>query len=447
MNLDRLEQLEVTFNQLSEFLIDQLNNAEHLSLELSSEQTQFIRFNNAKVRQTGLVTDGNIKLSFIANQRTVFMMFPFTGDLTTDQQNGLESLNYLRQDILQVPEDPHLVLPENKGTTREVYRGDLLVPEIAVKTLLPEVQNLDMTGIYTAGQVIRGNANSEGQNHWFATDSFCLDYSLIAPSEKAVKGILSGRNWDEQQYQTQIKSSQNQLLALNKSPKQIQPGGYRTYFAPAATADLLGMLSWGAISEASLRQGGSALMKLKEGKTLSPKLNLQENFSLGSVPKFNELGEISPDILPLITEGNLINTLVNSRTATEYKITANGANSSESLRSPELGKGTLSSEDIFNTLGTGLYLSNLHYLNWSDRTGGRITGMTRYACFWVENGEIVAPIKDLRFDDSLYRFWGENLEALTDFQEFIPETNTYERREIGGSLVPGMLVNDFQFTL
>jgi predicted Zn-dependent protease len=98
-------------------------------------------------------------------------------------------------------------------------------------------------------------------------------------------------------------------------------------------------------------------------------------------------------------------------------------------------------------LDTGLYLSNLHYLNWSDRVGGRITGMTRYACFWVEQGEIVAPIQDLRFDDSLYTFLGENLEGVTDFQSFIAEVDTYEARSLGGALVPGMLIRDFTFTL
>ncbi len=447
MNLERLEKLESTFNKLGEFLINKLGNGEYLSIELSSEKTQFVRFNRAKVRQTGLVADGNVKLSLIAHQRTAFITFPFTGDLNIDQENALESLEYLRKEISQLPEDPYIILPENKGTTREVYLGKLLDPATVVETILPGAKDVDMTGLYTSGQVIRGNANSTGQSHWFATDSFCLDYSLITPTEKAVKGIFSGQKWDNEKYENQLKNSKNQLLALNTPPKQIKPGEYRTYLAPAATADLLGMLSWGAISESSLRQGGSALRKLKEGQTLSSKLSLQENFSQGTVPRFNEYGEIAPDILPIITKGNLVNTLINSRTAAEYNIKANGANLSESLRSPELAAGTLSSNEILETLDTGLYLSNLHYLNWSDRTGGRITGMTRYACFWVENGEIVAPIKDLRFDESLYRFWGENLEALTNFQEFIPETNTYGKRSLGGCLVPGMLVNDFQFTL
>ncbi|MEM8779487.1 MAG: metallopeptidase TldD-related protein [Cyanobacteria bacterium P01_G01_bin.49] len=447
MNPEKLDHLEANFQQLCDHLIKTLHTDEYLSIELNSEQTQFIRFNGAKVRQTGMVKDGTIKLTLMANQKTAFAAFPFTGDVSIDSKIGRENLDYLRQELPQLPEDPHLVLPENYGSSREVYLGSLLPPEKVVDEILTPVAEVDMTGLYTAGSVIRGNANSAGQFHWFATESFILDYSLIDPSEKAVKGTFSGQNWEQQKYLTQIEASRNQLVALGNSSKTLKPGGYRTYFAPAAVADLISMLSWGGISEASLRRGGSALLKLQQGKLLSPQFFLQENFSKGVVPRFNELGEIAPEVLPIITKGKLVNTLINSRTASEYNLVANGANSFEGLRSPEVIAGSLAEDEILSTLETGLYISNLHYLNWSDRTGGRITGMTRYACFWVENGKIIAPIENLRFDESLYRFFGENLIALTNFQWFIPETNTYKRRNLGGILVPGMLVNDFQFTL
>jgi len=447
MSWQNPEVLESAFNQLSSLLMGDLQRDEHLSIELESEQSQFIRFNTAKVRQAGTVADGTVKLRFIRDRQTAFAAFPFTGDLAVDSAVGLENLNYLRQEATQLPEDPYIVLPENKGSSREVYTGNLLAPEAAIAAILPAVQNVDFTGMYAAGRLIRANSNSAGQQHWFATDSFFLDYSMIAPSEKAVKVTFAGNSWDREQYQVQIETSKTQLKVLDAPAKEILPGRYRTYLAPAAAAALVEMLSWGAVSEASLRQGGSALAKLRQGKKLSPLLYLRENFSRGTVPRFNELGEIAPEILPVIVEGELVNTLVNSRTAKEYTIVANGANSSESLRAPEVGTGSLKSPEILQALGTGLYLSNLHYLNWSDRIGGRITGMTRYACFWVENGEIVAPIKDLRFDESIYAFLADNLEALTDFQEFIPETSTYGSRQLGGCLMPGMLVRDFTFTL
>jgi predicted Zn-dependent protease len=446
-SLTDLEQWEQTFNHLSDHLINELKSNEYITLELEGENSHFIRFNHAKVRQSGLVIDTNIKLRLINGKCTNYAVFPLTGNLEIDIKIALENLDHLRQEIEQLPEDPYIVLPQNKGSSREVYHGKLLDPNQSASAILPPVKDLDFTGYYTSGTVVRANYNSLGQKHWFATDSFFLDYSLITPSQKAVKCIFSAQNWDSSRYQQQIEEEKKQFQLLDKPVHLVKPGCYRTYLAPSAVADLISMFSWGAISEASLRQGGSALAKMREGKTLSSLFSLQENFAAGNVPRFNDLGEIPPVQIPLIVEGQLINTLINSRTALEYNLISNGANNSESLRSPEVTAGTLKPEDIVAKLDTGLYVSNLHYLNWSDRQGGRITGMTRYACFWVENGEIVAPIQDLRFDDSLYAFLGENLLALTTTREFIPRTDTYEKRSLGGLLVPGLLVEDFTYTL
>lgn len=444
--MSELSQWENAFEQLCGRLIDALSAEEYLTIDLAGEQSHFMRLNRARVRQSGTVTDAEVTLRLSHQHRTATLSLPFTGD-AADCDAAIEALNDLRQELPQLPEDPYLVLPQNYGSSREAYSGQLLSPGEAPEAILPIVQGVDFTGIYASGQIIRANANSAGQRHWFSTETFFLDYSMIAPSEKAVKTTLAGQNWDAAKFQAQIEESKVQLRMLDRPVKATAPGRYRTYLAPAAVAEVIGMFSWGAVSESSLQQGGSALAKLREGKSLSPLFTLRENFAQGTVPRFNSQGEVAPAEVPLIVEGELINTLVNARTAKEYGVTSNAANGRESLRAPEVSAGGLPSEDILAQLNTGLYLSNLHYLNWSDRPGGRITGMTRYACFWVENGEITAPIQDLRFDDSLYAFLGENLEAVTDFQSFIADVDTYESRSLGGTLGPGMLIRDFTFTL
>jgi predicted Zn-dependent protease len=438
---------EQSFNQLCDQLLNSLTAEEHLTLDLAGEESHFMRLNSGKVRQSGTVVDANLTLRLSHNQRTATLSLPFSGRLDLDSPTALTALAELRQELPQLPIDPYLVLPQNYGSSHEVYPGKLLHPGAVAEAILPMVQGVDFTGIYAAGPLIRANANSAGQRHWFATQTYILDYSMIAPSEKAVKATLAGQNWDEQEFQTQVSLSKTQLERLDRPNRTIRPGCYRTYLAPAAIAEILTMFSWGAVSESSLRQGGSALTKMREGKQLSPAFTLREDFSRGTVPRFNSLGEVAPTEVPLIEAGQLVNTLVNARTAREYDVVSNAANGSESLRAPEVTPGNLLVDDILAQLDTGLYLSNLHYLNWSDRPGGRITGMTRYACFWAEDGELVAPIQDLRFDDSLYAFLGENLEAVTDFQAFVADVDTYGARSLGGCLVPGMLVRDFTFTL
>ena len=98
-------------------------------------------------------------------------------------------------------------------------------------------------------------------------------------------------------------------------------------------------------------------------------------------------------------------------------------------------------------LGTGIFVNNLWYLNYSDRPAGRITGMTRFASFWVENGTIVAPINVMRFDESLYRMLGSNLLGLTQEREIIIDAQSYGARSIVSQHLPGALIGNFTLTL
>ena len=443
--------IEENFLTLSNQLIEHLRTGEHLVISLSAEQSQFTRFNRTRVRQTGVVHDGSISLNLLWNQREIFSTIPFTGDRQVDFPRALVELEELREQIPTLPENPYLALPENHDSSREVYQGSLLTTDEAIAAILTPIKGQDMAGIYSAGTVIRGLANSVGQRHWFATDNFVLDYSLFVPSsdgdDRAVKGIYANSTWYQDEYLLQVERSLEQLEALNRPMLELDKGSYRTYFAPSATAELVGMLTW-AVGEASLRQGSSALLKLRNGEVrLSPQFSLREDFSLGNVPRFNSLGEVAAAQLDIICGGQWQNSLVSSRSAREYGIESNGASLSETMRSPVMAHGDLAPSDVLSALDTGLFLCNLHYLNWSDRNNARITGMTRYACFWVENGTLSAPIKNLRFDDSVYSFFGDNLERLTSHAEFIASTDTYGQRSLGGISAPGLLVKNFTFTL
>jgi predicted Zn-dependent protease len=435
------------FQQLAADLRSMITADECFVLTLSGEDSLFTRFNCAQVRQSGTVRDVRCTLKLFKDGRTGWQNFPGTGEIEIDRLQAQQALADLREQIAQISPDPYLVLPTGQEHSVSDQSGELLAPDIAAATILAAVQGLDFTGLYAAGVNLRGYADSNGQAHWFSADTFTLDYSLFTSAGQAVKGAYAGAVWDTEKYQQQIDRSRQQLARLQQTPKSIQRGKYRTYLAPAAVADLVDMLAWGGVSEADLQQGQSSLAPLRDGNYLSSLFSVTEDFTSGMVPRFNQMGEVAIDRLPLIAEGKLVNTLVSSRSAREYGKTANGANDQESPRSPVVATGVLTQEQILAELGTGLYLSNVHYLNWSDRQSGRVTGMTRYACFWVENGKIVAPIENLRFDASLYDFWGGDLLAVTNFSEYIATMDSYGGRSLGGSWVPGMLIQDFTYTL
>ena len=53
----------------------------------------------------------------------------------------------------------------------------------------------------------------------------------------------------------------------------------------------------------------------------------------------------------------------------------------------------------------------------------------------------------LRFDDTLFRMLGPNLEALTAETELLLASDSYRARELASMRVPGALLSEMTFTL
>ncbi|MBU0528156.1 TldD/PmbA family protein [bacterium] len=440
--------MEQIFNKISDRLYSNLKTGEHLTLSLDGENSQFIRVNNAKIRQTGLVNNADLAFDLIYNNRNCQGQITLSGDYDNDYKRAVEELNCLRAEIVQLPEDPFIVLPENTGSSRASKSANGLKTDQTVDSLLPIMAGVDLVGIWSSGRIFSGSSNSAGQKHWFDTETYSLDFSLVNKDHKMVKGTFAGSDWNQSKYEAYIKDAKIKLELMNKKPVKMKPGKYRTWFESKAVSNFLSMFSYQGLSEANIRQGNSAFIKMRnEGKKLSSLFSLNEDFRSGLVPRFNERGEIAPEVLSIIEKGNLANTMVSSRTAKEYKVKSNNASGDEVLRAPQMAIGSLADENVLKKLGTGLFISNLHYLNWSDNIGGRITGLTRYACFWVENGEIVGPIETMRFDDTIYNLFGDKLEAVGDNIKINPEVETYFGRQYGNITCPGMLVKSFELTL
>ena len=440
--------MEQFFKDLSKSILSNVKSDEHLMLNFWGENSHFTRFNQSKVRQNGFVSDATLSITLIANQRTCSTSFSLTKNLSNDLSIAMQYLDSLRNDIVFLPEDPFIVFPKSGESSSQNKSGQLLPIAEVVDSLSPAIKNVDLAGIWASGNIFVGFANSKDLFHWFSTDSFSFDYSLVTETEKMVKDTYAGTHFNLDDYNSFMANSIIQLKMLENKPVQLNPGDYRTYIAPAGVSDLLGMFSWNGLSEGAIRRGQSAFLKMKnENVKLSPCFSLNEDFSTGLTPMFNDEGELAVQKLPLINDGVLKNTLINSRTAQEYKIESNFAGGWEGLRSPVMSTGDLIENNIPKEIDTGVFLNNLHYLNWSDNVGGRITGMTRYACFWVENGKIVAPIENMRFDDTIYNIFGKNLESVTNHSQFIPDTGTYSSRSFGGTDCPGILLNSFSLTL
>jgi predicted Zn-dependent protease len=189
-------------------------------------------------------------------------------------------------------------------------------------------------------------------------------------------------------------------------------------------------------------------MRLADGAArLDPRVTIAENNAEGLAAGFQRDGFVRPGRVDLIRQGQLAGALVSPRSAKEYGVATNGANAEEAPESLDLAGGELARADVLKALDRGIYVGNLWYLNFSDRSACRLTGMTRFASFWVEGGVIREPLNVMRFDDTAFRILGSELEDFTRERDLLLQGGTYGARNTASTRAPGALLRDFALTL
>jgi len=434
------------FFDLADALSRELRSAEVLLCNFSGERSDFVRFNQGRVRQAGSVAQRYLQLRLIHARRQASANVALSGS-AEDLALCRDTLGRLREALAQLPEDPWLLYAESPQSSSNERRGTLPPADAVVGQVTASAKSLDFVGFYAAGAIYRGFANSLGQRNWHEVDTFNFDWSVHLQGDKAVKDGYAGFDWDARTFETQLGESAQRLELMRGPSRTLAPDEYRAYLAPRAVEEITGLLQWGAFSARARATKQSPLLRLTLGETLSPKVTLTENIQAGIAPAFQEDGFVRPPIVKLIDRGVLGEPLVSPRSAREYALATNGANAREAPEALDLAPGELESGDVLRALDTGLYIGNLWYLNFSDRPAARLTGMTRFATFWVEGGRIAAPVTPLRFDDTLARILGENLIDLTRSRELLLSTSTYDERSTASSHLPGALLAALRFTL
>ncbi len=415
----------------------------------SAECSDFVRMNRGKVRQPGSVVQRYLSLDLIRSARHAIYQLSLTGDARADRVALATAVSASRAALADAADDPHLLIATEVHSSREARGGPLPSAEMIVDTALELARGTDMVGLYAGGPVYRGFANSYGQRNWHEAHAFNLQWSLYHRADKAVKSALSDFAWDPAALTAKMDDARAELGYMTRPAKALAPGKYRAFLTPAAMEDVASMMCWGGFSARALatKQSSFTRMQGEDPERLDPRVSITEATAEGVAPAFQAEGFARPARVPLIEGGRLVGSLVSPRTAREFELATNGASGFEGPESLSMAPGALATKDALAALGTGLFVGNLHYLNYSDRPAARITGMTRFATFWVEDGRIVAPVDVLRFDDTLFRMLGPNLEALTAETELLLASDSYRERQLASMRLPGALLSEMTFTL
>lgn len=224
----------------------------------------------------------------------------------------------------------------------------------------------------------------------------------------------------------------------SRNPRPIAPGVYPVIFDGAAFADLLPWIIWGmdaraadegrsfmSIADAAGKPAGNRALE----QLFSPLVQVQRDPSHPLLRSNNFFGDgLSNSYLEIIKNG-----VPQSLSYSRYWAAQKGKEAKGAYYPIAMTGSDQSLADLIAQTEIGIFVSRAWYVNYVNPKTSEVTGMTRDGTFWIENGKIVYPIKNFRFNQVLPDML-RDVDAVT------------EAKRYGGNVVPGVRVKAFNFT-
>ena len=187
-------------------------------------------------------------------------------------------------------------------------------------------------------------------------------------------------------------------------------------------------------------EGRSFMSKKGGGNRLGEKV-YSEKVTIYSDPLHAELPyspfteEGLPNKKTLWVEKGIAKQLVYSRYWAQQK----GVEPQPGVTQMVMEGGNSSVEEMIKNTEKGILVTRFYYIRMVDPQTFLLTGLTRDGTFYIENGKIMHPVKNLRFNESPVIMLN-NLEELGKVERTVSvESNT-------NYLLPPMKIRDFTFT-
>ncbi len=275
--------------------------------------------------------------------------------------------------------------------------------------------------------------NSKGL---FAYDqSTSADFSVTVRTDDGTGSGYAIRDYNDISLLDTAKATAIAAEKASKSvdAKAIEPGKYTVILEPAASIGLLRTMFWN-IDARSADEGRSYLSKTGGGTRLGEQL-LDERVTIYTdpldprAPRSTWTGSGLPRKKMTFFEKGVIKNMTYSR----YWAQKNGVDPVPYPANILMEGGKATTEEMIKNTKKGILLTRTWYIRNVDPQTLLYTGLTRDGTFYIENGEIKYPIKNLRFNESPIIMLN-NLEELG------------EPIRIDGHMIPTMKVRDFTFT-
>lgn len=258
------------------------------------------------------------------------------------------------------------------------------VIDAAVKNGFETAGTCRMTIVKTALCTSTGNLAFHGETG--AGFSFTMDRGLASSYCS-----LSGTAWHELEIDEAINRVSGEV-AMDEGAVDIEPGDYRIILEPEAAWNLLMFLPW--VMDARTADEGTSVFSGMDGKRISGEEVTLSSSIHGGKPgsAFDDHGCPAEDVV-WIHRGILKNLPCDRFTALKT-----GRKPLFIPDTLDMDGGHGSVDDLIRGVDRGILIRRFWYIRFVDQKTLKLTGMTRDGVFLVENGRIVKPLKDFRWN-------------------------------------------------
>ncbi len=340
------------------------------------------------------------------------------------------------------PEDPEymeMLGPQKYITTKAYFDTTAKIdPAYRAEAALKSMDAAAAKGLTAAGFLehytnFSATLNSKGLFAYHPSTS--IDFSVTMRTQDGTgSGYISQDFSDVSKLDTGKASQVAADKALNsRNARALEPGKYTVILEPDAAMGLLQSLFRG-MNQRSAEEGRSFLSKA-DGKTKLGEKLVDERVTVYSDPTHPEVpaapfsGEGLPQEKITWIEKGVVKNMSNNR----YWAKLKGVKPVPSPGNFIMEGGKQSLDEMIKGTKRGILVTRFWYIRSVDQQTLLNTGLTRDGTFYIENGKIMYPIKNFRFNESPIIMLN-NIEALGKPQR------------ISGNMIPPMKIRDFTFS-
>jgi len=290
-----------------------------------------------------------------------------------------------------------------------------------------------------------GLANTEGQRCWSPSTQASLSTVITGPNHGSGFAETFAASSDAIDPEAIGRRAGEKALG-SRDPRPLEPGTYSVVLEPAAVATLVGFLAYEGFGGRAYLEGRSCFSGREGELVAAPSISIREDATdpgtLGTPFDFEGTPRRRVD---LIRDGVFRGVVHDRRTAKQAGIESTG----HGLPAPNpegpfplnlfLEPGDATVEEMIAATDRGLLITRFHYSNVVNPIESSITGMTRDGTFLIERGEVVGPLMNLRFTQSI-------LAALAATTMVGRETELASEFFFSASRVPALKVDAFHFS-